>query len=76
MKNVPRHPKLRGEWAEVRFLARAHELGLHVAKPYGDCLPYDFIVEYGGRMYRVQVKSTSHQAAGWVLRAAALVLSL
>ena len=56
---VPRHPKLRGEWAEIQFLARASEHGLHVSKPYGDCLPYDFIVEHGGRMLRVQVKSTS-----------------
>jgi hypothetical protein len=60
MKTVPRHPKLRGEWAEVRFLARAYELGLRVSKPYGDCLPYDFIVEHRGRMFRVQVKSTSY----------------
>jgi hypothetical protein len=64
MKNIPRHPKLRGEWAEVRFLARASELGLRVSKPYGDCLPYDFIVEHRGRMFRVQVKSTSFRNPG------------
>lgn len=61
MKAVPRHPKLRGEWAEVHFLARASEHALRVSKPYGDCLPYDFIVEYDGRMFRVQVKSTSYR---------------
>jgi len=60
MNNLPKHPKLRGELAEVRFLARATELGLHVASPYGDCLPYDFIVEHSGRMLRIQVKSTSY----------------
>jgi hypothetical protein len=65
MKNIPRHPKLRGEWAEIHFLARASELGLRVAKPYGDCLPYDFIVEHRGRMFRVQVKSTSYQCPGY-----------
>jgi PD-(D/E)XK endonuclease len=65
MKNIPRHPKLRGEWAEVHFLARACELGLRVSKPYGDCLPYDFIVEHRGRMFRVQVKSTSYQSPGY-----------
>ena len=63
--NIPRHPKLRGEWAETHFLARASEHGLHVSKPYGDCLPYDFIVEHGGRMMRVQVKSTSFQCPGY-----------
>ena len=65
MKLVPTHPKLRGEWAEVHFLARASEHGLRVSKPYGDCLPYDFIVEHGGRMLRVQVKSTSYQCPGY-----------
>jgi len=61
MHDLPTHPKLRGEWAEIQFLARASEHGLHVSKPYGDCLPYDFIVEHAGRMLRVQVKSTSHR---------------
>ena len=64
MKRLPSHPKLRGEWAEIKFLARASELGLRVSKPYGDCLPYDFIVEHRGRMFRVQVKSTSYQNPG------------
>ncbi len=56
---IPSHPKLKGEWAEVHFLARASEHGLSVAKPYGDCRPYDFIVESNGRLLRVQVKSTT-----------------
>ncbi len=66
MKTLPKHPKLRGEWAECHFLARASEHGLRVSKPYGDCLPYDFIVEHGGRMLRVQVKSTSFQCPGYI----------
>ncbi len=65
MKTAPSHPKLRGELAEIQFLARAAALGLRVSKPYGDCLPYDFIVEHGGRMLRVQVKSTSYQNPGY-----------
>ena len=28
-----RHPKARGEWAELRFMLRATELGLRVTKP-------------------------------------------
>ena len=64
MNKIPKHPKLRGEWAEVHFLARASEHGLHVSKPYGDCLPYDFIVEDNGRMLSVQVKSTSYMPSG------------
>jgi hypothetical protein len=63
------HPKLRGEWAELRFQLRAAEHGLILAKPCGDCAPYDFIVacperatsdrrDHHGHFLRVQVKCT------------------
>jgi hypothetical protein len=61
-------PKLRGEWVESLFLARANELGLAVSKPWGDSHRYDFVVEAGSsrrdgkpRLRRVQVKSTSRR---------------
>lgn len=50
--------KRRGEWAELRFLARAAELGLTVIRPWGDSLHYDMVVEWEGCLLRVQVKST------------------
>lgn len=53
-----KHPKLRGEWAELRFMARAAEHGLRVSKPWGDCASYDVTVEHNGQFLRVQVKST------------------
>ncbi len=53
-----KHPKRRGEWAEMRFMAMAAENGLLVTKPYGDSAAYDFAVERGGKFARVQVKST------------------
>ena len=53
-----KHPKRRGEWAEMRFMAMAAENGLEVTKPFGEMARYDFIVEYQGRFARVQVKST------------------
>jgi hypothetical protein len=52
------HTKKRGEWAELRFMARAAEYGLCVAKPWGDSSEYDVAVEYEGGFARVQVKST------------------
>jgi hypothetical protein len=55
--NIP-HPKRRGEWAELRFQLRATELGLILAKPCGDCAPYDFAVDHHGHFLRVQVKCT------------------
>ena len=54
----PRHTRSYGEAA---FLAKASDLGFGVAKPWGDSDPYDFIVETGGRLWKVQVKS-AHRA--------------
>ncbi|HEY1800615.1 MAG TPA: group I intron-associated PD-(D/E)XK endonuclease [Terriglobales bacterium] len=56
-----KHPKRRGEWAELRFMARAAEHGLQMTKPWSDSAHYDFVVENGGRFVRVQVKSTMHK---------------
>jgi hypothetical protein len=53
--------KRRGEMAEAVFMAKAAQLGFGVAKPWGDSDPYDFIVNVGGRLWRVQVKS-AHRA--------------
>src|SRR4029077_14754346 len=55
----PKHSKLRGELAELRFMTRAAEHGLRVIKPWGDSSRYDFVVGTGGSFLRVQVKSTS-----------------
>jgi hypothetical protein len=53
-----KHPKVRGEWVELKFMLRAIELGLHLNKPWGEVMPYDFVIEYHARFVRVQVKST------------------
>jgi len=59
-----KHPKIRGEWVELRFMMRAIELGLHLNKPWGEVMPYDFVVEHKGRFVRVQVKSTMFKDRG------------
>ena len=46
-----------GELAEVAFMYRAASQGIAVAKPYGNSLPYDFVVQHGRRLLRIQVKS-------------------
>lgn len=56
--------KRRGEWVEMCFMKRAAEHGLEVSKPWGDSASYDFIVEKGHRMARVQVKSTIARQKG------------
>jgi len=61
MKNLGmyiRHPKARGEWAELRFMTRATELGFIVTKPWGDSAPFDLALAHHGHFARVQVKCT------------------
>lgn len=53
--------KERGEWAELCFMAKAAGLGMGVSKPLGESLRYDVLVEAGGRILRVQVKSTIYR---------------
>lgn len=59
-----KHPKLRGEWAELCFMVRAAEKGLQVSKPWGETARYDFAVERDGHFARVQVKSTMFKDRG------------
>ncbi len=49
-------PKQMGEAVEAAFLAKATMLGFPVLKPWGESRPYDFAVESGRRLWRVQVK--------------------
>jgi hypothetical protein len=57
-----RNPKRRGEWVELKFMARVAGLDLEVSKPWGDSARYDVGVEgrgrRGRRAWKVQVKST------------------
>lgn len=51
--------KRTGNISELEFLLNASKKGLSVSKPYGDDERYDFIVEFNGKMKRVQVKSVN-----------------
>ncbi len=57
---VCRDRKRQGELAELAFLYKASAMGFGVAKPYGDSRRYDFILDSGDRLWRVQVKSRSN----------------
>jgi hypothetical protein len=61
---IIKDPKLRGEWAESVFVARASELGLAVSRPWGDSKSFDFVVGRPGRFVSVQVKSTVFESGG------------
>ena len=63
-KLARRSTKRRGELAEVAFMYKAASLGFGVAKPYGDSDQYDFILDSGQQLWRVQVKSTHAKGNG------------
>ena len=48
-----------GELAQAEFICTAMRNGLRISEPFGDNQKYDFIVDNGHKLHRVQVKSTS-----------------
>jgi hypothetical protein len=58
-----RNYKERGEWVEAQFIAEALRRGYTVLKPWGDSQPFDVALNFGNRVVRVQVKSTSYRVS-------------
>jgi len=54
----------RGDLGEAAFLHKATELGFMVAQPYGSGYPFDFIVQGGQALWRLQVKAAVHMSHG------------
>ena len=55
-----------GELGELAFVLKAASVGITASKPFGDHRPYDFLVEHGQRLLRVQVKSVfTSQGGPW-----------
>src|SRR3982074_1459572 len=67
---VPTRERL-GEAVEAAFLAKAAMLDFPLSKPWGDSRAYDFVVDSGHGLWRVQVKcATSHRGSRCDVRAA------
>jgi hypothetical protein len=59
-KEIGLEARRRGDLGEVAFVHKAMSLGLVVAKPYGQLQHYDFIVDGGSGLLRVQVKACAY----------------
>src|ERR1700674_1604921 len=57
-KPIHRSPKRTGELSEAAFMLKVKTLGFNAAKPWGDSERYDFILDTGSRLWRVQLKCT------------------
>jgi hypothetical protein len=57
-KPIHRNTKRTGELSEAAFALKATMLGFRVYKPWGDSERYDFILDSGSRLWRVQLKCT------------------
>ena len=53
----------KGEIGELAFLHKAASLGFALSLPYGSHF-YDFVVDGGGHLWRVQVKSVASMLGG------------
>jgi hypothetical protein len=53
-----------GDLGEAAFVLKAMSVGLIVAKPFGQSHRYDFMVDGGRGLWRVQVKASSHMSWG------------
>jgi hypothetical protein len=53
-----KNTKVTGEHSEAAFHYKAVHLEFGVARPWGDSLRYDFILDNGARLFRIQVKCT------------------
>jgi hypothetical protein len=62
--NRLKNTKRCGERSEAAFLHKASSLGFGVAKPWGDSERYDFILDNGRRLLRIQIKATDSLRAG------------
>ncbi len=51
-----------GELGELAFIMKSTSMGITASRPFGDRKPYDFLVEGGKRLFRVQVKSVFTKA--------------
>src|SRR5882724_10074603 len=58
--SVVRTKKDKGYLAEMAFVTKAMSLGFNVCKPMGETPGFDFVLESGRSVYKVQVKS------GWM----------
>jgi PD-(D/E)XK endonuclease len=50
--------KRQGELSEIAFAIKAIEHGFRIFEPIGDSQRYDFILDSGQHLWRIQVKST------------------
>ena len=63
-KRLAQDPKRKGELGELVFVLTAASHGLIVSKPYGDSASYDFLVQTGRRIIRIQVKAAFTERFG------------
>lgn len=58
------HPKQKGTVSEAKVLHELVERGFTVCEPFGDNERYDYIVDDGDDLYRIQVKTGTDNGNG------------
>lgn len=63
-------PKEKGDLAAAHAISYFMTNGYEVCLPIGDKRPYDIVVEYGGRLQRVQIKYAGYYKGAGKFKAA------
>lgn len=53
------HPKAKGERGVLCAIGEFAKMDVPVSMPLSDNLPYDLIIDYAGKLWKVQVKSST-----------------
>ena len=56
--------KEQGIIGQAKVLSQFESLGIPVSIPFGDNLPYDLIIDVYGKLYKIQVKTSSQTKDG------------
>jgi len=56
-KRMTGHPKWKGEVSESAFIARCVRNNIRLSIPFGDNAPYDALIDVGGSIKKIQVKT-------------------
>lgn len=61
LSNVMKNTKEIGNLTELQCITGLYELGCDVSIPFGNSQKYDLIIDYQGKLYKVQVKHANEK---------------
>ena len=67
-ENIMLNSKQKGNLTELQCITAFIENGCGISIPYGDNLKYDFIADFKGQLFKIQVKTASLKDEGGAIK--------